>query len=128
MPPRRSSRSMPSKPPPPKPPPPKPPSPKPPPTSPPSQVVRALRPARPPAPNPPADAAAPPGRAGPATGPSSGSAGPGADALLPVLGNPPEVLAEAVVPLAEFRVGQGRVGLVDLLEAFLGARVLVHVG
>ena len=37
-------------------------------------------------------------------------------------------LAEHVVRLPAPRIGQDLVGLVDLLEAFLGSRIRVHVG
>ena len=47
--------------------------------------------------------------------------------VLPVLRNPPEVVAEAVVAAACLRIRQHVVGLVDLLEPVLGRRVPVHV-
>ena len=57
-----------------------------------------------------------------------GPARAGTDALLPVLRDLSEVLAETVVALAHLRVGQHVVGLVDLLEPLLGARVPVDIG
>src|SRR4029453_17808337 len=57
--------------------------------------------------------------------PSGPSAGPGP---LSPLGDLPEVGTEAVVAGPGAGVGEHMVGLVDLLEPLLGARVLVHVG
>src|SRR5919107_396547 len=70
--------------------------------------------------------AAPPAGLGPATA-ETAEPGPGGLPLGP-LGDPPEVGTEAVVAGPGVGVGEDLVGLVHLLEAVLGARVLVDVG